>query len=71
LPLRRNSLEEQEGLNQEEKEQLTRSIETLVRETPEAPVVGSRFKRLVKKAGGAAAEARLRAAPKSVLGQDE
>jgi hypothetical protein len=43
-------------LDDNEKGILSRSLDDLVRETPNTPVAVARFKKLVAKAGGAAAE---------------
>ncbi len=40
-----------EGFTQEEKEELSKSIDDLVRETPHAPVAAERYKKAMKKAG--------------------
>ena len=48
--------DEQENLSPEERYLLKKSIDDIVRETPQATVAVSRFKRLVAKAGPVAAD---------------
>ncbi len=48
--------DELENLSPEERDLLKKSIDDIVRETPQAPVAVSRFKRLVAKAGPVAAD---------------
>ena len=46
-----------EGLTEEERELLARSLDNLVRDTPQIPVAATRVKRMLTKAGGAALQA--------------
>jgi hypothetical protein len=48
----RQLADEIEGLSQEEREQLTTSLDDLVRDTPMTEVAAMRFKRLMAKAKG-------------------
>ncbi len=50
-------VQEMEGLTEEERELLARSLDDLVRDTPQTPVAATRVKQLVTKAGGAALQA--------------
>ena len=50
-------VEELDQLNRDEKDKLNGSIEELVRNSPKAQVAAVRFKNLMEKAGGIAADA--------------
>ena len=49
--------QEMEGLTAEERNLLSKSLDDLVRDTPQTPVAATRVKRLLTKAGGAALQA--------------
>ena len=50
-------IDELDQLDQDEKDKLNGSIGELVRDSPQSPVAAVRFKRLIEKAGGTAADA--------------
>ncbi len=56
LQAARDLAQEAEGLSPEEREVLTESLDDLVRDSPNTPVAASRFRRVVAKAGQAAAQ---------------
>ncbi len=47
-------VQEMEGLTEEEREVLTRSLPDLIRDTPQTPVAATRFKQSMAKVGGGA-----------------
>jgi len=57
LSAARELVREMERLNDNEKGMLSRSLDDLVRETPNTPVAVLRFKQLASKAGDAVSEA--------------
>lgn len=56
LAAARDLTDELSGLNADEKASLSKSLHDLIKESPSTPVAIARFKRLVAKAGNAAAE---------------
>ena len=57
LKAARELSDELENLSSEERDLLKKSIDDIVRDTPQTPVATTRFKRLVAKAGKPAADA--------------
>jgi hypothetical protein len=56
LSAAREFIRETDSLNENERVLLERSLDDLVRDTPNTPVAALRYKKLVTKAGGAAAD---------------